>query len=162
MQRLLHSADDRGRRGERPRGLVLRETLLNLRRLGFPAPSGASTGAREQAHGFPCFPTLSELPGRPTPWWSRSLAAGVAAVVEEAGELGCGGAVVYGAGFGESAKGAGLERDLAAAALRHGLPVCGPNGNGIVQLHERVALSDALRPLEPGGSRSCRRAATSR
>ena len=29
--------------------------------------------------------------------------------------------------------------------------MCGPNGNGIVALHERVALwGDALRPLEPG------------
>ena len=29
--------------------------------------------------------------------------------------------------------------------------MCGPNGNGIVALHERAALwGDALRPLEPG------------
>ena len=75
----------------------------------------------------------------------------MAAVVEEAGAIGCGGAVVYGAGFGEIAQGAALERELVEAARRHGLPVCGPNGNGIVALHERVALwGDALRPLEPG------------
>ena len=59
--------------------------------------------------------------------------------------------MVYGAGFGEIAQGAALERELAEAARRHGLPLCGPNGNGIVALHERVALwGDALRPLEPG------------
>jgi acetyl-CoA synthetase len=78
-------------------------------------------------------------------------AAGVPAAVAEAGEIGCGGAVVYGAGFGEVAQGQRLERELAEAAAEHGLPVCGPNGNGIVALHERAALwGDALLPLEAG------------
>jgi acetyl-CoA synthetase len=151
MQRLLHprtvavvGANDR-------EGSYSGETLLNLRRLGFPGTVWGVNPGREEAHGFPCFPSLSELPETPDAVVVAIPAAGVAAVVEEAGELGCGGAVVYGAGFGESASGAGLERDLAAAARRHGLPVCGPNGNGIVQLHERVALwGDALRKVDPG------------
>ena len=78
-------------------------------------------------------------------------AVSVAAAVEEAGAIGCGGAVVFGAGFGEmaagaiagnvatvdeAAAGADLEAELRAAAARHGLPLCGPNGNGIVALHE--------------------------
>ncbi len=59
--------------------------------------------------------------------------------------------MVYGAGFGEVASGLPLEDELTAAARRHGLPVCGPNGNGIVQMHERLALwGDALNPLEAG------------
>ena len=59
--------------------------------------------------------------------------------------------MVYGAGFGEIAQGERLEHELAEVAAHHGLPVCGPNGNGIVALHERAALwGDALRPLEPG------------
>ncbi len=38
-----------------------------------------------------------------------------------------------------------LQRELVAAARRHGLPVCGPNCNGIVAMHRRVALwGDAL------------------
>ncbi|MBN1528617.1 MAG: acetate--CoA ligase family protein [Thermoleophilaceae bacterium] len=151
MQRLLHpktiavvGANDR-------EGSYSGETLLNLRRLGYPGTVWGVNPGRAEAHGFPCFPSLSELPEAPDAVVVAIPAAGVAAVVEEAGALGCGGAVVYGAGFGEIAKGAGLERELAAAARRHGLPVCGPNGNGIVQLHERVALwGDALRPLEPG------------
>ena len=78
-------------------------------------------------------------------------AAGVPEVVEEAGALGCGGAVVYGAGFGEVALGAGHERRLREAAARHSLPVCGPNGNGIVALHSRAAMwGDTLRTLEAG------------
>ncbi len=73
---------------------------------------------------------------------------------------------MFGAGFGEmaagavagnaavadkAAAGAELEVGLRAAAARHGLPLCGPNGNGIVALHERAALwGDALRRVEPG------------
>jgi acetyl-CoA synthetase len=71
--------------------------------------------------------------------------------VGQAGALGCGGAVVYGAGFGEVAAGRELERALAETAAHHRLPVCGPNGNGIVALYEKVALwGDALRPVDPG------------
>src|SRR5205823_11741504 len=64
---------------------------------------------------------------------------------------GCGGAVVFSAGFREVAHGDRLQRELVAAAERHGLPVCGPNGNGIMSMHARVALwGDALMPREPG------------
>jgi acyl-CoA synthetase (NDP forming) len=99
----------------------------------------------------PCFPSLAELPSPPDAVVVAIPAAGVTAVVDEAGAVGCGGVVIYGAGFGEVAAGAELERELAAVAANQGLPVCGPNGNGIVALHERAALwGDALAPLEPG------------
>ena len=58
---------------------------------------------------------------------------------------------MYGAGFGEISSGLELEKQLEAVARRHGLPLCGPNGNGIVALHERLALwGDALTAQEPG------------
>ncbi len=58
---------------------------------------------------------------------------------------------MFSAGFAEFAGGVGLQRDLVAAAGRHGLPVCGPNCNGIVAMHARTALwGDALVPREPG------------
>src|SRR5262249_36105364 len=73
---------------------------------------------------------------------------GVPGVIEEAGAAGCGGAVVFGAGFAEGGAVA-LEEGLIAAAARHDLPVIGPNCDGMVRLHERVALwGDALRPQE--------------
>ncbi len=44
-----------------------------------------------------------------------------------------------------------LQRQLVEAAGRHGLPVCGPNCNGIVSPHARTALwGDALEPTEAG------------
>ena len=127
------------------------ETLLNLRAAGFEGPVWGVNRNRAEAHGFPCFPSLSDLPDVPDAVVVGIPAAGVADVVEEAGALGCGGAVVYGAGFGEVALGVDHERRLREAATRHSLPVCGPNGNGIVALHSRAAMwGDTLRPLEPG------------
>jgi acyl-CoA synthetase (NDP forming) len=142
------------------------QTLLNLAEAGYAGEIWGVHQKRSEAHGVPCFPSLSELPSPPDAVVVAIPAAGVPAVVDEAGRLGCGGAVVFGAGFGEVAAGAGhgipppdgagpagaeLERELVEAARRHDLPVCGPNGNGIVALHERAALwGDALGPLPPG------------
>jgi acetate---CoA ligase (ADP-forming) len=78
-------------------------------------------------------------------------AGAVPDVVDEAGIVGCGGMVVYAAGFAETPAGAPLQERLREVPLRHGLPVCGPNGNGIVSLHRRVAMwGDSVQP-QPAG-----------
>ena len=120
---------------------------------------------RESAHGYRCFPSLSELPDVPDAVVVAIPAAGVPDVVDEAGELGCGGAVVYGAGLrrGRPRRGARAS-GCARSATRHQLPVCGPNGNGIVAVALAVPRCGATpwRRSSPGRSRWCRRAATSR
>ncbi len=127
------------------------ETLLNLRDAGFAGPVWGVHPTRERAHGFDCFPTLSELPEVPDAVVVGIPAASVPDVLDEAGALGCGGAIVYGAGFGEVALGVEHERRLREVALSHSLPVCGPNGNGIVAVRDGAAMwGDALGPLEPG------------
>jgi acyl-CoA synthetase (NDP forming) len=127
------------------------ETLLNLRGAGFAGPVWGVHPTRTSAHGFECFPSLSELPEVPDAVVVGIPAASVADVLDEAGSLGCGGAVVYGAGFGEVALGVEHERRLREVALRHSLPVCGPNGNGIVAVGPGAAMwGDALAPLEAG------------
>jgi acetate---CoA ligase (ADP-forming) len=127
------------------------ETLLNLRGAGFAGPVWGVNPNRSSAHGFECFPSLSELPGVPDAVVVGIPAAAVPDVLDEAGALGCGGAVVYGAGFGEVALGVDHERRLREVAMRHSLPVCGPNGNGIVAVGVGAAMwGDALPPPEPG------------
>ena len=94
---------------------------------------------------------LSDLPSAPDAVVVAIPAPGVPAIIEEAGAIGSGGAVVYAAGFGESPAGAGLERALTEAARRYSLPVCGPNCDGLVSLWSRAALwGDALAAPEPG------------
>jgi acyl-CoA synthetase (NDP forming) len=127
------------------------ETLLNLRGAGFAGPVWGVNPNRSSAHGFECFPSLSELPGVPDAVVVAIPAAAVADVLDEAGSVGCGGAVVYGAGFGEVALGVDHERRLREVALRHSLPVCGPNGNGIVAVGVGAGMwGDQLPPLLPG------------
>ncbi len=145
------------------------QTLLNLRTAGFGGEVWGVNPNRESAHGFPCFPSLADLPSAPDAVVIATPAPTVPGLVEEAGVMGCGGAVVFAAGFREGARvsapvaapsavatlappaGATLEAELRAAAVRHSLPVCGPNCDGLVALHSRAALwGDALQPVEPG------------
>ncbi len=127
------------------------QALLNLEAVGFAGPVWGVNPRRSEVLGYACVPTLADLPQPVDAVVIAIPAAGVAAAVEQVGALGCGGAVVIGAGFAEVPEGVSLQRDLVDAARRHELPVCGPNCNGIVAMHARATLwGDALTPREPG------------
>jgi acyl-CoA synthetase (NDP forming) len=127
------------------------ETLRNLKRMGFRGRVWGVHPTRRRVHGRVCVPSVADLPEPVDAVVVAIPAEGVPDVVEQAGARGCGGAVVYGAGFGEVADGAALEEDLRVAAARHDLPVCGPNCDGIVAFGLGAALwGDALVPREPG------------
>ncbi len=106
---------------------------------------------RAEVLGRECVPSVLDLPEAVDALVVAIPAAGVAEAIDQAGARGCGGAVVFSAGFAEVASGLTHHRDLMAAAVRHGLPVCGPNCNGIVSPRHRIALwGDALAAPEPG------------
>ena len=151
MHRLLHPASVAVVGASDRPDTYSSETLLNLQRLGFEGAVWGVNPRRSTVHGFDCFPSLAELPGVPDAVVVAIPAAGVPPVIEEAGRLGCGGAVVFGAGFGEAPGGVHLEAQLKAAAGRYSLPVCGPNCDGLISLHARAALwGDALAAPQPG------------
>jgi acetyl-CoA synthetase len=125
--------------------------LRNLAAAGFEGEVWGVNRKRKTVHGHPCVPTLADLPEPVDAVVVAIPAPGVPAVIAEAGERGCGGAIVLSAGFGETTAGAGLERELSAAALAAGLPVCGPNGNGVVSVPSRAPLwGDSVERLESG------------
>ena len=125
--------------------------LANLRRAGYGGTVHGVNPGRESAHGYPCVPSLADLPGPADAVVVAIPATGVTAVIAEAAELGCGGAVVVSAGFAESDAGHTLQRELRETALAASLPVCGPNGNGVISAHARAPLwGDSVPPLEPG------------
>ncbi len=135
---------------DRP-GSYAAQALLNLDAIGFPGPVWGVNPGRSEALGRACVPTLADLPDAADAVIVAIPAAGVPDVIEQAGARGCGGAVVFSAGFAEIAGGLDLQAALVDAARRHALPVCGPNCNGIVAMHSRSALwGDALDPREPG------------
>ncbi len=127
------------------------QALLNLDAIGFTGPVWGVNPGRTEVLGRPCVPSLLDLPAPADAVVVAIPAAGVPAALERAGERGCGGAVVFSAGFAEVPDGVSLQRELVAVSKRFGLPVCGPNCNGVVAMHSRAALwGDALTPREPG------------
>ncbi|MBM3666891.1 MAG: acetate--CoA ligase family protein [Actinobacteria bacterium] len=125
--------------------------LRNLAASGFEGPVWGVNPKRSDVHGRACFPSVAELPEPADAVVVAIPAPGVPAAVEEAGASGCGGAIVISAGFAEIAAGRELQRQLREAALRHGLPVCGPNGNGVIAVASRAPMwGDAVEPFEPG------------
>ena len=132
-------------------GAYADETLRNLRRTGFRGRVWGVHPTRRRVHGRTCVPTVADLPEPVDAVVVAIPAPGVPNVIDQAGARGCGGAVVYAAGFGETPDGEGLQAALRTAAHRHDLPVCGPNCDGIVAFHDRAALwGDALVPGEAG------------
>ncbi len=135
---------------DRP-GSYAAEALHNLETIGFTGPVWGVNPRRSEVLGRECVPTVSDLPVAVDALVVAIPAAGVPAAIDQAGARGCGGAVVFSAGFGEVASGLDQHRELVAAAARHGLPVCGPNCNGIVSPRHGVALwGDALSAPESG------------
>jgi acetate---CoA ligase (ADP-forming) len=133
------------------RGAYADETLRNLKRMGFRGRVWGVHPTRRRVHGRVCVPNIADLPEPVDAVVVAIPAEGVPDVIDQVGARGCGGAVVYGAGFGEVADGAELQEALRAAAARHDLPVCGPNCDGIVAFGAGAALwGDALVPREPG------------
>jgi acetate---CoA ligase (ADP-forming) len=127
------------------------QALLNLEAVGYAGAVWGVNPNRSEVLGRPCVPTLSDLPEAVDAVVVAIPAAAVPAAIDQAGARGCGGAVVFSAGFAEVPDGVALQQDLIAAAARHDFPVCGPNCNGIVAMHQRTVLwGDALTPHEPG------------
>ncbi len=125
--------------------------LRNLATAGFEGEVWGVNPGREEVHGRPCVASVAALPAPVDAVFVAIPAAGVPAVVREAGERGCGGAIVVSAGFGETEGGHGLEAELREAALETELPVCGPNGNGVVSVAARAPLwGDSVGPLASG------------
>jgi acetate---CoA ligase (ADP-forming) len=117
------------------------QAVANLVANGFPGEVFGVHPSATAVHGVPCVPRLADLPVGPDAVIIATPAATVPALLAEAGELGAGGAVVFAAGFAEAGvAGRELQERLREAAQRYRIPVCGPNGNGIVSLAARAPM----------------------
>lgn len=130
-------------------GTYAHTTLLNLARAGFAGRVVGVHPTRSRAAGVPCVPTLAEA-GAVDAVVIATPADTVAHYVGEAAALGCGGAVVYAAGFAEAGR-ADLQAGLVGAA--QAMPLIGPNGNGLVSVMARAPLwGDAVTLPEVAGA----------
>ncbi|HEX5018548.1 MAG TPA: acetate--CoA ligase family protein [Actinomycetes bacterium] len=138
--------------GATPRpGSYGNQAVENLVEAKFDGPVYGVHPRETEVLGVPCFPTLSDLPEVPDAIVIATPAATVPDLIDEAGRLGVGGAVVIAAGFAEVEHGRELQQQLRDNALRHNLPVCGPNGNGLVSVVRRAPLWGDGYNLAPAG-----------
>ncbi|MCZ3389553.1 MAG: acetate--CoA ligase family protein [Actinomycetia bacterium] len=127
------------------------QALDNLVAAQFDGPVFGVHPRETEVLGVRCYPTLSDLPEVPDAIVIATPAATVPDLIDEAGRLGVGGAVVIAAGFAEVEHGRDLQRQLRENALRHDLPVCGPNGNGLVSVVRRAPLWGDGYNIAPAG-----------
>ena len=93
----------------------------------------------EEIAGLPCYPSVADVPG---PVDLAVIAVAARSVLAEMDKLGAAGvpaAIVFGSGFGEMGEeGRRLERDVAEAARRNGVRLCGPNTLGLMNTFDSV------------------------
>ena len=88
---------------------------------------------RSEIFGLPCYASVTDTPQVPDLAIVIVPAAGVAAVVEECGQIGCQSVIVISAGFKEAGTaGVQREKELAQIAERYGIRIIGPNCMGTV------------------------------
>ena len=123
--------------------------VTNLLDAGFDGRLIGVNPKRERVHGVACVPSLQDA-GMVDAVVIATPADSVPDVLDTAGSLGCGGAVVFAADFAETGR-TDRQELLTAAASRHQLPVIGPNANGIVSVHSRAPMWGDGVDLGPAG-----------
>lgn len=126
------------------------QVLRALRESGYEGEVYGVNPRGGEILGFPVFPSVDEVPGRPDLALVCTPASTVPGVVEACGRKGVGGAVVLAVGFRESGEeGAALEARVLDAARSTGIRVVGPNTSGILNLPLGLNLIGA-RGVRPG------------
>ena len=145
LQRLLH-----------PRSIAFiggSECAIALERtqaLGFEGRIWAVNPRRPQLGGVPTIPSITDIDGSPDAAFIALPRALTPEAVAALRALGCGGAVIYAAGFAETGD---LDRQRALLEAADGMPLLGPNCYGFINTTARVALwpdEHALSPVERG------------
>jgi acetate---CoA ligase (ADP-forming) len=113
--------------------------VSNLLAAGFRGRLVGVHPTRAAVHGVPCVPSLEAIDEAVDAVVVATPADSVPELLELAGRIGCGGAVVFAAEFAETGR-TDRQDALVAAAARHGLPVIGPNANGIVSVASRAPM----------------------
>jgi len=92
--------------------------------------------------GIPCYPSLAKVPGEIDVVIIGLPAEKVLEAVKECAERKVKSVIVFASGFGEiGGKGAQMEQELRDLAQRADMILCGPNCQGVVNLHEGATMS---------------------
>jgi acetate---CoA ligase (ADP-forming) len=124
--------------------------IRRTRELGFTGTIYAVHPKREELSGVPTLKSVEDIPEPVDAAFIAVKNVPTIEVVRTLSARGCGGAVIYAAGFAETGN-ADLQRQLLEAA--NGMPLMGPNCYGFVNTLSRAALwpdETGLEPVERG------------
>ncbi len=126
------------------------EIERSLAHLGYEGELFPVNPKYEEVWGRPCLSSVRELP-RGVDLAVIVVPARVAVrMVEDCGAAGVRGVMVVSSGFAEAGEeGRALQEELRLTALRHKLPVLGPNVEGFVNYVDKVAPYGTTPPPEP-------------
>ena len=116
--------------------------LSFLRRFGFPGPIYPVNPKYEEIEGIRCYPSVTKLPESADMAIIAVPASRVIEAVRECQVAGIPSMTIYTSGFAEMG-GAGerLEAELKSIAEAEGTLVCGPNCQGVANLHDRMVAN---------------------
>jgi acetate---CoA ligase (ADP-forming) len=111
------------------------KALTQLRRYGFPGEIHLVNPKYEAIDGFPCWPSVGDLPGPADVAMFFVAADRTVDAVRSAGQAGTAFGIVYASGFGEAGHdGRLLEGHLRDVSASAGIRILGPNCLGLVSL----------------------------
>ena len=116
--------------------------LTFLRRFGYENPVWGVNPNRPAVPGAEVFPRVLDLPGPPDAVVLAVSPPAIPRVLEEAGEMGAGGAILFSGGFAEAGReGAALQARIRDIARAGGVRLLGPNSAGVVHPAARTVMS---------------------
>lgn len=125
-------ASAKGNRGAR--------ILRNLKRFGYTGQAYAVNPNYTEVEGFPCHPSLEDLPDAPEFVAVAVPAERAVDAIRSATRVGSRAGLIIGSGFGEGAGlGSDLAREIGAICFNTGFRLCGPNCYGILNVSEGMA-----------------------
>jgi acetyltransferase len=137
--------------GASPRGLGA-YVMQNFRTAGYTGDVFGVNPKYEDVLGYPCFPSLEELPSTPDVALLVVARERVVPALESAGHVGARAAIVFAIGFLEAdAVGAEMQRRIVELAQEADVAVLGPNCQGLLNFVQGIPLYlDATAPYEAG------------
>jgi acetyl coenzyme A synthetase (ADP forming)-like protein len=137
-------------------GTIGYQIVDNLVRHGFKGVVYPVNPKAKAIHSFPCFPSVSAVPGPVDMAVVVVPKESVLKVVDECGEKGIKGVVVISAGFREvGGEGLGREEVLLEIVRRHGMRLVGPNCMGLMNTSPDICMNATFAPtMPPAGATS--------
>lgn len=144
---VIGASMDPGKPGGKP--------LVALRARGFKGTVVAVNPQHKEMYGFPCYPSLLDVPDEIELIVISVPAVLVMDVLQQAVTKGVKAAVIFTSGFGEvDQAGMVVQKEMTAFARKHGIRLLGPNCLGLMNLTNSNMASFAhimdLEPIRPG------------